>query len=101
MAMHNLWIATEVFLKRPLFFLCGSEVDVRCEELSARFLPMFFSMTAACYIVRTNLGVRNMERSDQKPENVKADRAEPLAKRIVAVQERARPRGSDRMLTST
>lgn len=60
---------------------------------------LFFG-TAACYPRRTNLGVWSMGRSNQKPENAKAERAQPLAKRIAALQERARPRGSNQTLTS-
>lgn len=41
-----------------------------------------------------------MGRSDQTLLDTKADRAELRAKRIAALQERARPRDSEQMLTS-
>ena len=41
-----------------------------------------------------------MGRNDQKPGNTKAEHEQPLAKRIAALQERARPRGSEQTLTS-
>lgn len=41
-----------------------------------------------------------MGRNDQTPENTKAEHEQPLAKRIAALQERARPRASEQTLTS-
>ena len=94
-----MWIATEVFLKWPPFFLCGSKADVRREEFCSHVSQMFLTVTTVCYRRRTNLGASSMGRNDQKPENAKAEQEQPLAKRIAALQERARPPGNEQPLT--
>lgn len=53
-----------------------------------------------CYRLGIKLGVRNMGKEDQTPQNAKADQIEPLAERIAALQERAASCCGKQTLTS-
>ena len=94
--LYRLWIATEVFLKWPQFFLCGSKADVVWKCCSRHPALQQLPETAVYYPPSFDFRVSGMGRSNQRLSNAKADRAEFIA----ASQDRAGRYGSKQSLES-